>query len=247
MLKHKEPIAEGLHPMTSRILLVEDDATTAEFMRATLEDLPATVLLARSRAQALAQEGPFDLCLVDANLPDGRGEELLQRLRERQPDVPALAHTADHGQDTQARLCAAGFAAVVAKPVRADVLRQAARDALAARPPVPVVEVRVCGNDLPAWDDTAALTALGGNPAHLDTLRGLFLQELDSQVVQIQYALDAADVATAHQLLHRLKASTGLVGAMRLRAATEALDAALPDLSSRGEFVAAWQASRAQD
>lgn len=230
--------------MTPRILLVEDDPTTNAFMRAALEALPATVQTARSQAEALAPAGPFDLCLVDANLPDGRGEDLLQRLRARQPRVPALAHTADHSPALHAALCASGFAAVVIKPVTAAALRQAVLGVLELHQPLPAAAVRACSNDLPAWDDAAALAALGGNPAHLQSLRGLFLQELDAQAAAITSALAGADWAAAHQHLHRLRASSGFVGAARLQAAAQTLDSSLPDLSGQAEFHDAWQQTR---
>lgn len=230
--------------MTSRILLVEDDPTTHEFMRAALEALPATVLSARSQAEALAIAQTFDLCLVDANLPDGRGEDLLQHLRQRQPDLPALAHTADHSPALHAALCAAGFAAVVVKPVTAAALRQAALGILAIDEPLPTAAVHACSDDLPVWDDTSALAALGGNATHLQTLRGLFLQELDAQAATITTALAGGDWASAHQQLHRLRASTSFVGAARLQAAAQSLDASLPDLSGEPAFQAAWQQTR---
>lgn len=230
--------------MTPRILLVEDDPTTHEFMRLALEALPATVLGARSQAQALAVAQTLDLCLVDANLPDGRGEELLGRLRARQPQLPALAHTADHSPARHAALCASGFAAVIIKPVSAAALGQAVRSALGLGRPLPQAAVRVCSDDLPVWDDASALAALGGNPAHLRSLRGLFLQELDGQAMAIATALAAGDWAGAHQQLHRLRASSGLVGAARLQAAAQTLDTTLPDLSGQPEFHAAWQQTR---
>jgi CheY-like chemotaxis protein/HPt (histidine-containing phosphotransfer) domain-containing protein len=230
--------------MTPRILLVEDDPTTHEFMRVALEALPATVASARSQAEALALTQIFDLCLVDANLPDGRGEALLERLRARQPRLPALAHTADHSPALHVALCAAGFAAVVVKPVTASALRQAVLGVLELDEPLPDVAVHACSNDLPVWDDATALAALGGNATHLQTLRGLFLQELDAQATAITTALADSDWATAHQQLHRLRASTGFVGAARLQAAAQTLDIALPDLSGQAEFQDAWQQTR---
>jgi CheY-like chemotaxis protein/HPt (histidine-containing phosphotransfer) domain-containing protein len=230
--------------MTPRILLVEDDPTTHEFMRVALEALPATVLGARSQAEALALTEVFDLCLVDANLPDGRGEDLLRQLRERQPELPALAHTADHSPGLHAALCEAGFAAVVVKPVSAANLRQAVMGVLEIREPLPPAAVRACSNDLPVWDDATALAALGGNPTHLQTLRDLFLKELDAQAAAITSALAGSDWAAAHQQLHRLRASTGFVGAARLQAAAHTLDTTLPDLSGQAEFHDAWQQTR---
>ncbi|HBN53507.1 MAG TPA: hypothetical protein DD456_05580, partial [Stenotrophomonas sp.] len=108
-----------------RLLLVEDDATSQGFFRTALEALPATVDVAASVAQALQMGGAtrHDLWLIDANLPDGTGQELLQRLRALHAGVPALAHTADNGAGTRQSLRDAGFERFLAKPMtRADLL-----------------------------------------------------------------------------------------------------------------------------
>ena len=71
--------------MNPRILLVEDDPTTSAYLVALTEMLPAHVDAAASLAEALrhAASNAYDLWLVDANLPDGSGVELLGTLRGR--------------------------------------------------------------------------------------------------------------------------------------------------------------------
>ncbi len=81
-----------------RLLLVEDDATSQGFFRAALEALPAAVDVAGSVAQALQMGSAtrHHLWLVDAHLPDGSGQALLQRLRAEGMDLigPLPADTA---------------------------------------------------------------------------------------------------------------------------------------------------------
>jgi CheY-like chemotaxis protein/HPt (histidine-containing phosphotransfer) domain-containing protein len=215
--------------MTLRILLVEDDPISRKFLCHALEALPAEVVCAETRAGALRAEGPFGLYLIDANLPDGSGAELLHRLRASAADTPALAHTADDSTALRSSLYAAGFAGVVRKPIQAEALRSAVREALGMpvneRAPLPI---HGDSEDAPDWDDEAALKALGGNPANLATLRGMFLGELALQRDGVLAALRAGDTTGAHAQLHRLKASCGFVGAARLRLAADRLDQALP-------------------
>lgn len=230
--------------MTPRVLLVEDDPINREFMRVALEALPAQVRSAESQTAALAFAEGHDLWLLDANLPDGSGRELLAQLRARMPGVPALAHTADDSPALHAALCCAGFAGVLVKPLLAEQLRQVVRDTLAPPACASATVLRACSQERPAWDDDTALRALGGNPTHLATLRQLFLAELDAHARAILAALQRGDAAAAHHDLHRLKASAGFVGAARLRTAAENLDRALPDTAGAAEFEAAWQATR---
>ena len=71
-----------MNPNPPRVLLVEDDPVSAAFLRDAATALPARVDVAGSMAEAmeLAANCSHDLYLVDANLPDGRGETLLQQL-----------------------------------------------------------------------------------------------------------------------------------------------------------------------
>jgi HPt (histidine-containing phosphotransfer) domain-containing protein len=158
----------------------------------------------------------FDLWLVDANLPDGRGETMLEERRDG-TGMPALAHTAASDAAARERLLASGFAEVLHKPIGVGALHAALRRHL----PTPA------GNDRARtqWDDAAALRAMGGDPAHVAALRGLFLQELPGQRQRIHAAADAADESAMRAELHRLAASCGFVGAAGLAAAVRDLQA----------------------
>lgn len=230
--------------MTTRILLVEDDPTTAAFLTAAAQGVPAEVDVADSCATALAVAGQrdrHDLWLIDANLPDGDGAGLLATLRARGLRAPALAHTAALEPGILAALREAGFREVLVKPLPATTVQVAVRDALglriseAARPAfqAPVVE--------DAWDDAAALAALNGERAHVDALRKLFLGELPDTCAAVDAAAQAGDIDTLRAALHRLRASCGFVGAARLGAAVVVLQQS-PDCSEAlARFVAAAQ------
>ena len=78
----------------STILLVEDEFEIRELAHSVLTGLGYTVLAARSGEDALVRAeqhpGRIDLILSDIVLPDIDGGELVQRLRNRQPDVKVL-------------------------------------------------------------------------------------------------------------------------------------------------------------
>lgn len=226
--------------MKPRLLLVEDDAISRNFMQATLESLPAHVDTAGSLASALDIEAGHDLWLLDANLPDGSGIALLQTLRARSPAVPALAHTADDSPGLHAQLIGAGFAGVLVKPLGAIQLLDAVRclrgNSVEAR--CRVGEPASVSPVPPLWDGRTALAALNGNVEHVATLRTLFLDELMPQQQRILLALQRGDEAAARHELHQLKASSGFVGALRLNAAAARLENALSDEAAVDAFTA---------
>ncbi|GHC06224.1 response regulator [Thermomonas carbonis] len=214
-----------------RLLLVEDDPVSAAFLRDAASALPAEVQVAGSLAEAgraIAQTY-FDLWLVDANLPDGRGEILLDA-GACGANTPALAHTATNDAAARERLLAAGFIEVLCKPLGVAALHAALRRHL------PLPSHRVNDAALPDWNDAGALAALG-EVSHVEALRQLFLRELPARRARIVAA--AGDVAAMHAELHRLSASCGFVGADRLRDAVRLLMASPSDPAAMHAFVVA--------
>jgi CheY-like chemotaxis protein len=213
-----------------RLLLVEDDPVSAVFLHEAATALPAKVDVAGTMAEALACASTqhHDLYLIDANLPDGRGETLLRQLRDLGLATPALAHTAAREDALRERLLAAGFVDVLCKPLAVAELHDALRYHLDLPPPG-------CGK-LPSWDDEAALAALGGQQAHVDALRDLFLKELPGQRERIEAASVQGDEAAIRAELHRLVASCGFVGAARLASAVRELQAAPLDAPALQRF-----------
>lgn len=208
--------------MNPRLLLLEDDPTSAAYLSAALAALPARVDvagdLAAARRMALAPGG-HALWLFDLRLPDGRGDALLAELRAAGFETPALALSADP-EDRPA-----GFVRVLAKPIGAQPLRDAVLALLpaAARPP---------------WDDAAGLAAVAGQSTALATLRRLFLDELPGQREAVASACRGGRTTDAHAALHRLKAGCGFVGALALLDAVRALDAAPGDEHALRAFEA---------
>ncbi len=225
-------------PAFPRLLLVEDDPVTAAFLAGACAALPARVVQAGrlAEAEAASREGAFDLLLFDANLPDGRGEDLLRSLRGAGIGTVALAHTAGADGELHARLLAAGFVEVLRKPLPVPELHAALRRWLPAAAAAP-----------PCWDDAAALAALGGQPAHVQALRALFLEELPAQRARIAAAAARRDDAAVRAELHRLVASCGFVGATRLGEAVRILRAAPLDVAALQALLNAIEALLAAD
>ena len=201
------------HP---RALLVEDDAVSAAFLQAALSRVPLDVDVARdcARARELAATSSYALWVFDANLPDGRGDALLVALRAQGGTTPAIAHTAAREAEEHERLLTAGFLEVLVKPLSTSETVAAARMALGLDAALPAPAATP--TDSPLWDDAAALSALLGDRGHLVALRGLFRTDLEAVRTSLADAVERDDRAEIRSLLHRLRASCGFVGAMRL-------------------------------
>jgi DNA-binding NtrC family response regulator len=79
-----------------RVLYVEDDPTSSRLVKAIAEKEGYEIVLAGTEKDCLrmvAEDEP-NLFLIDINLPDASGLDLLQKLREKHPAVPAVIVTA---------------------------------------------------------------------------------------------------------------------------------------------------------
>jgi DNA-binding NarL/FixJ family response regulator len=103
-----------------RVLLIEDHALFRESLalllewRLGLESIEAGSL-AEGRRVLSAVKDMADLAIIDLDLPDGDGSELIEHLHETEPDVPILAFTANRSLVRRARALEAGADEVVAK------------------------------------------------------------------------------------------------------------------------------------
>jgi signal transduction histidine kinase/CheY-like chemotaxis protein len=105
-----------------RVLVVDDDADTREFLAFFLEQQGAIVTTASSAHEALAAitQSPPDLLLSDLGMPDVDGYALIRKMRSLSADqggqIPAIALTAYAAETTQQQVFAAGFQMHIAKP-----------------------------------------------------------------------------------------------------------------------------------
>jgi DNA-binding response OmpR family regulator len=79
-----------------RILLIEDDAALASYVRKCLESERYTVDVAQDGEQgaAMASDLDYDLLVLDLNLPKLDGISVLRNLRPNKPQLPVLVLTA---------------------------------------------------------------------------------------------------------------------------------------------------------
>ncbi|MBD2439474.1 ATP-binding protein [Nostoc sp. FACHB-110] len=105
-----------------KLLIVDDDVDTREFLAFFLEQQGAIVTTASSAYEALLSisQSPPDLLLSDLGMPDVDGYALIREVRSRSAteggQIPAIALTAYAAETTQQQVFAAGFQMHIAKP-----------------------------------------------------------------------------------------------------------------------------------
>ncbi|KAB8316559.1 response regulator [Tolypothrix campylonemoides VB511288] len=120
---NSEPPKPSLDLSDIKVLVVEDDAGTREFVAFALEQYKADVTAVASATEALealAKEKP-DILVIDIGMPKVNGYTLIRQIRSMTPEqgglLPAIALTAYVGEYDQKQALAAGFQIHVPKPI----------------------------------------------------------------------------------------------------------------------------------
>lgn len=111
-----------------RVLVVDDDADTREFIVFLLEMAEATVTMATNAGEAFAALTQFqpDVLLSDIGMPEMDGYMLIRQVRALPPEqgglIPAIALTAYAGDFNHQQALEAGFQEHIPKPIEPDEL-----------------------------------------------------------------------------------------------------------------------------
>nr|WP_280638604.1 TMAO reductase system sensor histidine kinase/response regulator TorS [Shewanella algae] len=226
--------------IAKRVLLVEDNRVNALVAQGFLAHLGHESLLCVSLAEARSvlldnTSGPFDAVMLDLQLSDGSGSELLPELRQQLgPKVPIAAFTAQLQTQDMADYQAMGFDIVLGKPLGLQALanwlgvvsgsnqsdeRHKEEDAQA-----PGNKVSLQNTDNTQW---LALEQLEQDLQVLGkaTLLEMRQQFVDSCDAQLQAADGQRDILAAK--LHALKGSSGNMGLEALHLRCAALEQAI--------------------
>ena len=106
------------------VLVVEDNLLNRELLNALLKTAGYDVLQAQDGAEALMLMGreTVDLLLLDIDLPFIDGHRLLEALKEKGIDVPAIFLSGLPGEEPEVRAFEIGAADFIRKPVKNSVL-----------------------------------------------------------------------------------------------------------------------------
>jgi DNA-binding response OmpR family regulator len=110
--------------MKKRLLIVDDDASVRKSLKKVLEDTGYEVITAADGVEARAHllEPGIDLLILDLNMPNRDGWDVLEDAGAAQPLLPIIVVTGM--TDQLATFCIAGVAVLMKKPVDVPILLQ---------------------------------------------------------------------------------------------------------------------------
>jgi CheY-like chemotaxis protein len=232
-----------------QVLLAEDNAVNEAVAGAMLESFGLRVSVARNGCQALEALAaqPFDVVLMDCQMPEMDGFEATRRIRQREGEKgmstqarqPIVAVTANAIEGDRERCLAAGMDDYLSKPFnKADLHALLLRwlpleTTVAGGEPAPAAaraELHAEAVDAGFVDDAVLdrLAALQrpGKVGIVEQVIGLYLDNSGRALAALREALSHQDLAAATQNAHNLKSSSGHVGATGLSSRFAAIERA---------------------
>jgi signal transduction histidine kinase/HPt (histidine-containing phosphotransfer) domain-containing protein/ActR/RegA family two-component response regulator len=215
-----------------RILLAEDNSVNQRVGLLMLERMGYLADVAGNGAEALAalRRQPYDLVLMDIQMPEMDGLEATRRIRaefprERQPRIVAM--TANVLREQRDACRAAGMDDFVQKPVglaelRAALLRCGGQEPAAAEPTLPFPD-STSVLDTSCLDSLRRLGEVAGKPLLHDVIES-YLSETPRRLEQMHDALRRADADALTFVAHSLKGSSAQLGAVQVAALSAELE-----------------------
>jgi len=214
------------------VLVAEDNRFNQQVIQRVLERRGHTVRVVPNGRETLAalEQSAFDLLLLDVNMPEIDGFQVVRTIREREKTsgnhLRVIALTALSGKRDRERCIEAGMDDFIAKPVRAAEMYAMLERVTAAQP---VAEPETSAANSSLIDPAIVLSGCADDAALLSDMVQLFEEEAPKLLARVEAAMRSSDAELLRTAAHSLR---GLVSAFSTGAANAAQ--ALEQLGSEG-------------
>ena len=232
----------------ARILVAEDNITNQQVAAGILRKLGMTAEVVANGLEAIQalETIPYDLVLMDVQMPELDGLAATRRIRDPQsrvlnPRVPIIAMTAHAMQGDEQKCLAAGMDGYVPKPVEVSALIAALKKwlkpeaesaatvaAKAAEEPV----AAMLKTKIPIFERSSLLNRVMDDEEMAREVIAGFLEDLPRQIWQLKTFVAAGEAPNAGDQAHKIKGACATVGG----AAMSALAATLEQAGKAGDL-----------
>lgn len=220
---------ESLRPsIPLRVLVAEDSVSNQILVRRLLEREGCFVGIAQTGKEVVEMylRDPYDLILMDVQMPEMDGLEATAEIREAEKTtgahVPIIAMTAHAMPGDREECLEAGMDGYLSKPVQSPELLRAVYESSVLRAEPREQDSQV--GDAFLMDRSAALERVGGDPVLLREIAQLFLEEYPETLDRILAGLNRGSAKDVEHSAHSLKGSVSNFGARQVVRAALALE-----------------------
>jgi signal transduction histidine kinase/DNA-binding response OmpR family regulator len=225
----------------ARLLVVEDHAVNLMVMQGVLRKLGYDHIETANdgvEAVAVAGKAPFDLILMDCQMPRMDGYEATRQLRATGLRTPIVALTAHAMAGDREKCLEAGMDDYLTKPVLVDRLSQTLDKWLTSPASLGLEEVKPAATaptaaDAFKYEQLLELTM--GDKDLAGTVLRMFADNLPADIVKLKNAIAAADAKQVHGAAHFIKGGAANIFANEVRAVA----AEIERVGGQGDFAAA--------
>jgi signal transduction histidine kinase/CheY-like chemotaxis protein/HPt (histidine-containing phosphotransfer) domain-containing protein len=231
------------------ILLVEDNKTNQFIAKTILEQAGMQVSIASNGEEGCrsyeAHRGEIDLILMDLHMPVMDGYAASSCIRVNDPDIPIVAMTADAIAGVEEKCRSHGIYHYVSKPFEPEQLietidtilknqRENQRGhAAESQPTADGAEGGALnaenGAESSVLNTADGLKRIGGNEAVYRLVLDAFAEENQTVGAELNRVIAAKDYDLAVQIVHKIKSSSGSIGAAGLHDTAAELQKALQE------------------
>ena len=221
-------------PRKARILLAEDNITNQQVAQGILKKLGLSADAVANGREALEalKTLPYDLVLMDVQMPEMDGLEATRRIRSQETGrrLPIIAMTANAMQGDREKCLQAGMNDYVTKPVSPRALAEALEKWLPEESGMQGSESRIQETEASiqqskenqqvspvVWDRAGLLERLMGDEELAGIILQGFLIDMPRQIEALREYLEAGDDAGAERQAHTIKGASANIGAEALR------------------------------
>ena len=230
--------------LNAKVLLVEDNDINAKLALVALNKLDLVTTLAENGRQALEMinNEHFDLVLMDCQMPEMDGYEATTAIRAREKQtgavaVPIIAMTANVMSGSLEKCLAVGMNDYLPKPFKLQQFEGKLRHWLSRRQLSSMVLPENHSTSSGALEQKAPINETvfdasllrdidNSNPGMAMVIAKVFLAKMPQEVAAIRAQSSLSDLLGVKRLAHKLKGSSGSIGANAIWAITSDLEAA---------------------
>lgn len=221
------------------VLIVEDNKTNQFIAKTILEQSGLRTSIAENGQEGydcfLALQDELDAILMDLHMPVLDGFEATALIRTKNKKIPIIAMTADAITGIEEQCRRIGIDHYVSKPFDPDQFVATIIEVIQSQPRMVAAmekskkQTAAARDEEAALDVAAGLNLLGGKEDLYDMVLQQYLLENESVPQLLQASIAKLDYKNAVQIIHKIKGSSGNIGAKTLHKTARELQQALSE------------------
>lgn len=202
------------------ILLFEDNKTNQFIAQSILEQSGYSVKIVDNGQIGVEEfkrnSNKYNIILMDLHMPVMNGFEASIEIRKIDETIPIIAMTADAISGIEQQCKKVGINNFITKPFDPSTLASKVYDFIEHKTTINSNMDKIEQKTSIALDESKGLFNVGGNNELYNTILKLFMEETKDTSQLLNETIDTSDFEQARQIVHKVKGSSGTIGATLL-------------------------------